>query len=870
MYFDQIPRFNFKNNFDTSRPFYAHLKARETYEKKESLEAHMGLTLDYFNKLCAEKNLDSVFENFETLLVGELSDSARFLWRELFYNAIYTHDLGKTNPNFQYQKMANQTHRKTSSNNSNHSFFSALIYCNHYLNKIMDFKGKDQKALFFSLIFNGFIISKHHGYLGGFEDFLIKISAELFCRKNEHCPYYKESFAQHPGNKKDIQEHFEKILNALKTAELWKSISWVIYGRFLFSLLVSSDFYATSDFMHKPIADFGTIKNIQKYREAFNRSTIFKNIQKHKLSKSGKGKSPFRENEINRLRSDLFLEAEEKLVEHSKESIFFLEAPTGSGKTNTSINLALNLLESDPKLNKITYVFPFNTLVEQTKIGLEEAFNRDVSIMDEITIVNGITAIKEVKATNNISDGEWDLTSEKDRIDYEQSLLGRQFLHYPMILTTHVNFFDILFGTSRESVFPLAHLANSVIILDEIQSYRNDLWKEIILFLEDYTKLLNIRIIIMSATLPDLSILSLDKRPIPKLIKNPSKYYQHPLFKNRVSLDFSLLCHEKDIIIDKLLEKVVEVTLSLENDEKFSDMKNKIVVEFIYKSTALKFFDQIKQSLDNHGINRNILCITGDDNKAERKRIIAQAKSGKNLILVATQVIEAGVDIDMDMGFKDISLFDAEEQFLGRINRSCRKMGSKVYFFNCDNAEIIYRNDFRKQAKLTIIDPQMQDLLESKDFSTFYDIILKEINASKEANNDANIEKFVREILWRFDYVELQKHMELIKNDRQEMSVFIYESLEDCDGKTIDGDILWHEYKDLLTNDTLYYAEKRVKLSKLTAEMDFFIYQLPKFPFDYEDRIGELLFCKREDAFFPNGKFDRKEFKLFKETNLFL
>lgn len=121
MYFDGIPLFDFKNNFDTTRPFYAHL--RKTCEKKESLEAHMGLTLAYFNKLCAEKNLDRVFENFETVLGGELSNSARFLWRELFYNTIYTHDLGKTNPNFQYQKMANHVHAKTSSNNSNHSFF---------------------------------------------------------------------------------------------------------------------------------------------------------------------------------------------------------------------------------------------------------------------------------------------------------------------------------------------------------------------------------------------------------------------------------------------------------------------------------------------------------------------------------------------------------------------------------------------------------------------------------------------------------------------------------------------------------------------------------------------------------------------------
>lgn len=66
-----------------------------------------------------------------------------------------------------------------------------------------------------------------------------------------------------------------------------------------------------------------------------------------------------------------------------------------------------------------------------------------------------------------------------------------------------------------------------------------------------------------------------------------------------------------------------------------------------------------------------IVEISGDDNKFERKKIIKLIKERKVNIVVATQVIEAGVDIDMDIGFKDISVIDSEEQFIGRINRSC-------------------------------------------------------------------------------------------------------------------------------------------------------------------------------------------------------
>lgn len=65
--------------------------------------------------------------------------------------------------------------------------------------------------------------------------------------------------------------------------------------------------------------------------------------------------------------------------------------------------------------------------------------------------------------------------------------------------------------------------------------------------------------------------------------------------------------------------------------------------------------------------------MTGNSNIQERKDIINEIKELESVILVATQVIEAGVDIDMDIGYKDISRLDSEEQFMGRINRSCKK-----------------------------------------------------------------------------------------------------------------------------------------------------------------------------------------------------
>ena len=78
-------------------------------------------------------------------------------------------------------------------------------------------------------------------------------------------------------------------------------------------------------------------------------------------------------------------------------------------------------------------------------------------------------------------------------------------------------------------------------MLDEIQSYKNALWSEIITFLKGYAKLLNMKIIIMSATLPNLEALTDDKEDAVNLIPQKERYFKHPVFAERVIPDYSLL-----------------------------------------------------------------------------------------------------------------------------------------------------------------------------------------------------------------------------------------------------------------------------------------------------------------------------------------
>ena len=410
-----------------------------------------------------------------------------------------------------------------------------------------------------------------------------------------------------------------------------------------------------------------------------------------------------------------------------------------------------------------------------------------------------------------------------------------------------------MFGLNRDSVFPLTQLANSVVIIDEVQSYKNSIWTEIIIFLKKYSKLLNIKFIIMSATLPDLRELSNEKYGFKMLINNREKYFQNPLFKNRVEVDYSLL--DKNLDLQGLLENIRSV---LEENNK------KIVIEFIKKKSALEFYEILKNVEDELG--KEVLLITGDDNRAERKRIINKVKGldregnkieypNNNIILVATQVIEAGIDIDMDYGFKDISILDSEEQFLGRINRSCKKKNAKVYFFNIDDASSIYKNDLRKIKELTIENKEIREILKNKDFSLFYKKVMDYLTKQNQRLDAENINDFRESSIKKLNYINVYDRMKLI-DERNQFSVFLNREIYDLSGEWINGEEIWNEYKKLIKDKDMNYAEKQVKLSEVKEKMDYFIYTVSKINFSYNDSIGDLTYVEDGEKFFTNGKFN--------------
>ncbi|WP_269811692.1 CRISPR-associated endonuclease Cas3'', partial [Clostridioides difficile] len=94
-------------------------------------------------------------------------------------NMVYMHDIGKINSSFQFVKMQNKNFKKISLRYTKHSFISSMLYFDYYFEKLKKYDFEEKKILSLFLMINTYTISKHHGVLKSFKEFLFLFKDEF-------------------------------------------------------------------------------------------------------------------------------------------------------------------------------------------------------------------------------------------------------------------------------------------------------------------------------------------------------------------------------------------------------------------------------------------------------------------------------------------------------------------------------------------------------------------------------------------------------------------------------------------------------------------------------------------------------------------
>lgn len=797
------------------RLIYAH----KDDERVETLIEHSQKVIETFYQLDKEKKIRKKLRDLmENMNIEDregskiqLKGESKNLIEKMFINAIYMHDWGKVNPKYQVEKMSNHKVKELvgiAGLNDSHSPLSAAIYIDSFYEATREVLNPVERVFLQLVLFAfAFVIYSHHGDMGDFSEWVkeLNYSNRILSLKQ------KSAYGFFLYEKLKLKAKPERLMFFIDRGEINYN-GYMFY--FMMKLLQSSinlcDFVATGSFYSENSYELNNIIDIDGIKKRFQESSIYKSIKDYEEKKGPKVEG------INKYRNQMFLEADKNLKKKPNSTIYNLEMPTGGGKTFVSANLGLELIGGHG-LDRFIYIFPFNTLSSQTKDVLDE-----LSFLD-FKLINSVTPI-----------------TMGEKLDYSEALINRQSWNYDSIISSHVAFFDIIFSGRRESSLAFLNMMNSVIILDEIQVYKNTIWTEIIEGLYEFGQIMNSKVIIMSATNPHLDkLISYEgiKKPynVTSLIDEPGKYSKLKEFKNRVKVDASVL--GKKVSCDFFLDIIREETRLM---SEFLKRPSKILMEFITKKSANDFYEKAKAELKKDYL---VLKLDGDTPVYERQEIIDLIKNYKvkHILLVATQVAEAGLDIDMDLGLKDVTTMDSEEQFTGRINRSGKNKHAKIIFFDKDNEKMIYRGDLRINS--TIKNEKYLKQYEEKDFKSYYEELMGKIRSYNQRLGESNIELFYIDLL-KSNFKKISSRMRLINDEN--FRVFVPKTIN-LRGETIDGDEVWDEYVNLVENkEGVSYAEMRVRLSHVLERVDYFTSSRYSNDLEGIEPVGGIYYLKED------------------------
>jgi len=754
--------------------YWAHI---HEHKDAELLIEHVSVVNSYVKSLVNAHGLDKVIDKLIKDYVNDWEDTelASEQLKLLFVHAIVFHDFGKVNPHFQTARMNNTKNFSSKSPtvlhpSYGHSFLSTFLFLCYHIQSFFESPAPDTTKI--RLICHSFFIAysilQHHSpvlidvieknkYMAQFKGMLepLKIYVE------------KYGFILNERAVNGILISIDNIWNA-ESKKLSYKDSFPLFAliKLNFSLLTAADYLATHEYMNSTegasegaTSDFGIFNDRKRIEEIVmhlqsysHNKDIFTKVNDYVFTFPQEKSNT----NLNRLRQEMAVSLIQTVRKNTEKKLFYIEAPTGGGKTNLSIITVAELMQANPKLNKVFYVFPFTTLITQTYSVLKDSLGLKDSEIVELHSKAGFSSKKE-------EDQDGLYSSEKE--DYIDNL----FALYPVTLMSHVKFFNILKTNGKEENYLLHRLANSIVVIDEIQSYNPAIWDKMLYFITQYSKYFNVRFILMSATLPKISALNIGLTQLPDfvdLLPEARKYITNKNFSERVVFNFELFKDETS------LEELVCVLINKSKQYASKNGSVKTIIEFIYKKSASEF-KRLIETLD-HGFDK-IFVLSGTVLESRRREIVnfikRTAKEKVNILLVTTQVVEAGVDIDMDLGFKNVSIIDSDEQLAGRVNRNAYKEHCEVYLFKLDDAKILYGKDFRfSQTRKDIDTEQYQEILRSKDFKFLYEKVMLSIdNKNKPIYKDSF--PLYEENLNKLRFNKVDEDFKVI--DQQNDSVFV-------------------------------------------------------------------------------------------------
>ena len=421
-------------------------------------------------------------------------------------------------------------------------------------------------------------------------------------------------------------------------------------SRMLFSCLVDADWLDTARFMKPANAtsrgDFSTLEELNQRLQEY--------LQKLKALPS----SP-----LNILRNEIQAKCEEAAP--LEPGFFELTVPTGGGKTIASVIWAIkHALIFNKK--RVIIAIPFTSIIVQTAAKLREIFGEE-------NVVEHHSAMNEAVAS-------------------ERSLLACENWDAPIVVTTNVQLFESMFSNRPSDCRKLHSIANSIVILDEVQTIPLSFLQPIVDAMSSYVKLFGTSFLFCTASQPILdgerkgcgehSFKGIDRTKIRSIVSEDMQLHDR-LRRVRINIDDTPHSYETLAEIIRKHKRVLCIVSSRKHAlELYNKLSEDTGITTIHLSRSmcsahiLEKINEIKEALED---------------------------PEKEIRVVSTQLIEAGVDIDFPVVYRQLAGLDSILQAAGRCNREGKENEGQTTVFS-------FKDD-RQSSFLRCASDTMKDMI---------------------------------------------------------------------------------------------------------------------------------------------------------------
>ncbi len=726
------------------------------------------------------------------------------LYANLSFLIGLTHDFAKSTSYFQDHLL-----NETKTTKAYHGFLSA-IFGYYVINQYIE-NNKITTKINYSLLAY-LAIRRHHGNLLGLnEEFklysknLKTLKPQINDIKTRNITHFKEFYQNYSISIDDFLKTYNKITKKLNN-DLLKMTTKADLNNYstlllLYSVLIDSDKLDASE--------------TNPFKRPDINSDIVDKYKKEEFTT---------DDPINQIRNIAYNELTKKVEDiNLRKKIYSINLPTGSGKTLDALSFALKLRD---KINRelkfkprIIYSLPFLSIIDQNEVVFKEVLKKSSYEGTDILLKH-----------NSLSDIYYK-TSKNEELTTDKSEMLIEGWYSEIVITTFIQFFYTLITNKNRSLRKYHNMTNSIIILDEIQAIPYKYWSIVNTLLKEFAEKNNTWVILMTATQP---LIFKEPEEITPLIKDKNIYFDK---FDRIQYNF----YNEDITLDDFKEKII--TEIEENPEK------DIMIVLNTINSSKEIYDYIKEYAEEINLNNELYYLSTNIIPKHRLEKIKQIrKSSKSKIIVTTQLIEAGVDIDVDIIYRDFAPLDSIIQTAGRCNRNNKKEKGIVNIINLTNekgkkySSFIYSSMLMEITKELIKD---KNNISEKEFNKIMpEKYYQEVQ--KRGTKDES-EKLLKKIE-KLEITDIQRDFKLITENIKKIDIFVQ-----IDENAI---AVWNKYIEIKENKEYTPKKRNTEFKKIKSNFYQYVVSIDEKQIGTSEILDEnILYLDQEDI---QRKYDKE------------